>query len=399
MGRKRIEKEEEPQILRTTELKNFINILKEMDKDVSEDIEQNKGNGKNNKRFYLSFNARFLINATLLLVALLMFICSLFLSFSITNEEVIKYNVSSDIDYKVYLKPNEFYDTPYLEKGMAYVSSLINNIKVNYNYKFNISRKSNIDFDYKVIARLVIANKSNSNIFFDKEYKLKEGKVESMKDRTIHVIDEETSVNYSYYNNLANKFRSKYAVDTNSYLEVYLLVNEKNSEESDFKLNNNSKAVLTIPLSMQEVNIALNESDIDEHNQVIADSKVVVKNIGNVIISAVLLIMIIFLNIRFIKKVLLLTNKKSAYDSYIDKLLRGYDRVIVNIKNKPNLEEYNTIKVESFQELIDVRDNFKVPINYYVVTPHQKSEFFCVNNNDVYVYVVKAVDLDKGNKK
>lgn len=399
MGRKRIEKEEEPQILRTTELKNFINILKEMDKDVSEDIEQNKGNGKNNKRFYLSFNARFLINATLLLVALLMFICSLFLSFSITNEEVIKYNVSSDIDYKVYLKPNEFYDTPYLEKGMAYVSSLINNIKVNYNYKFNISRKSNIDFDYKVIARLVIANKSNSNIFFDKEYKLKEGKVESMKDRTIHVIDEETSVNYSYYNNLANKFRSKYAVDTNSYLEVYLLVNEKNSEESDFKLNNNSKAVLTIPLSMQEVNIALNESDIDEHNQVIADSKVVVKNIGNVIISAVLLIMIIFLNIRFIKKVLLLTNKKSAYDSYIDKLLKGYDRVIVNIKNKPNLEEYNTIKVESFQELIDVRDNFKVPINYYVVTPHQKSEFFCVNNNDVYVYVVKAVDLDKGNKK
>ena len=399
MGRKRIEKEEEPQILKTTELKNFINILKEMDKDVSEDIEQNKGNGKNNKRFYLSFNARFLINATLLLVALLMFICSLFLSFSITNEEVIKYNVSSDIDYKVYLKPNEFYDTPYLEKGMAYVSSLINNIKVNYNYKFNISRKSNIDFDYKVIARLVIANKSNSNIFFDKEYKLKEGKVESMKDRTIHVIDEETSVNYSYYNNLANKFRSKYAVDTNSYLEVYLLVNEKNSEESDFKLNNNSKAVLTIPLSMQEVNIALNESDIDEHNQVIADSKVVVKNIGNVIISAVLLIMIIFLNIRFIKKVLLLTNKKSAYDSYIDKLLKGYDRVIVNIKNKPNLEEYNTIKVESFQELIDVRDNFKVPINYYVVTPHQKSEFFCVNNNDVYVYVVKAVDLDKGNKK
>ena len=182
-------------------------------------------------------------------------------------------------------------------------------------------------------------------------------------------------------------------------VEVYLLVNEKNSEESDFKLNNNSKAVLTIPLSMQEVNIALNESDIDEHNQVIADSKVVVKNIGNVIISAVLLIMIIFLNIRFIKKVLLLTNKKSAYDSYIDKLLKGYDRVIVNIKNKPNLEEYNTIKVESFQELIDVRDNFKVPINYYVVTPHQKSEFFCVNNNDVYVYVVKAVDLDKGNKK
>ena len=436
MGKKSNKKVEEKSksIYKTVELKNFINVLKEVDKDVSDDLNNkpvkktkekkvNKAdviniddNGKStqennapyqivdepskiekkSKGIYFGFFGRFLVNLLLLIIAIVIFSYSLLMSIGLTREEVIDYKVSSNIDYKVYLKPNDFYDTPYLGKGMAYVSSLIDKINVNYNYRFNVSRKSNIDFDYKVIARLVIANKSNSNIFFDKEYKLADLKTEKMENGTIHLIDKETSVNYSYYNNLANKFRSKYAVDTNSYLEVYLLVNEKNSENNDYKLNNNSKAILTIPLSMQEINISLNEADINENNHVLANSKLVVKDTRNVIISAILLVIVFVLIIRFIKKILLLTSRRSIYDVYVNKILRGYDRIIVNIKSVPNFKKYNVIKVESFQELVDVRDNFKSPINYYVVSDHQKSEFFVVNNNDVYKYVVKAVDLEKG---
>ena len=400
MGKKRNKKveeiEEEKHEYKTTELKNFINVLKEVDKDVTEDI--GKTPEKKSGNFYLSFNVRFLVNTCLLIVALGLFIFSLFMSFTRTKEEVISYSVKSNIDYKVYLKQNEFYETPYLEKGMVYVSSLIDKIIVDYNYKFNISKKSNIDFDYKVIARLVIANKSNSNVFFDKEYVLDELATDEMIDETYHSIDKESTIDYIYYNSLANKFRSKYAVDTTSYLEVYLLVNEKNSESNEFKLDNNSKAILTIPLSMQEINISLKEADIDENHQVIEGSKIIVKNIGNVIISAVLLVLLIILLVKFINKVKLLITKKSAYDNYINKLLRGYDRIIVNIKTAPSFKNNNLIKVESFEELIDVRDNYKSPINYYVITEHQKSEFFVINNNDVYVYTVKAVDLDKGKK-
>ena len=408
-------REEKPEY-KTTELKNFINVLREVDKDISEDIQKKKPaksvkttkevkevkevirEEKPNKGFYLSFNARFLLNGCLLIITIAMFVCSLFLSFGLTKEELITYSVKSNIDYKVYLKPNDFYDTPYLEKGRLYVSSLVDKIKVDYNYKFNISKDSNIDFDYKTIARLVIANKANSNIFFDKEYVLEDTKTNQMINNTNHTISTDTSIDYTYYNSLANKFRSKYAVDTNSYLEVYLLVNEKNSDNNEFKLDNNSKAILTIPLSLQEINISLKEADIDQNNQVVSNAKIVVKNYGNVIISVILLIMLIVLIVKFVKKISLLTNKKSTYDNYITKLLRGYDRIIVNIKTAPNFKENNVIKVESFEELIDVRDNYKVPINYYVITEHQKSEFFCVNNNDVYVYIVKAVDLDKGKK-
>ena len=44
--------------------------------------------------------------------------------------------------------------------------------------------------------------------------------------------------------------------------------------------------------------------------------------------------------------------------------------------------------------LIDVRDNVNEPINYYIVTPHQKCEFFVVNKDSLYLYIVKNADLE-----
>ena len=81
-------------------------------------------------------------------------------------EILIKYNINSDIDYKVYLKQNDFYETEYLDKDMVYVASLIDRIKVKYDYNFKVNMNSSIDFDYKVIARLVIASTNNKNVSF-----------------------------------------------------------------------------------------------------------------------------------------------------------------------------------------------------------------------------------------
>lgn len=357
-------------------------------------------NSINNKPdFYLSFGVRTTMNIIALVIVVFAFLYSLFMSFAITKEELIKYRVSGNLDYKVYLKPNEFYDTPYLDKGMVYVSSLIDKINVDYNYKFDISKQSDIDFNHKLIARIVIASKNNSNIFFEKEYDLSKTIKEEMINNKVHTINEQTSVNYSYYNDLANKFRSKYAVDTNSYLEVYLQVEGKNRESNSFEFNDNSKTILTIPLSQQEINISLEDKDVNENNQILSSSKLIIKNKGYILMSALFLLIMVFVIIDLVKRVALLTKKKSNYDNYINKILKGYDRVIVNVKTIPNFKNYNNIKVESFQELLDVRDNFKCPINYYVITEHLKSEFFVINNNDLYVYVVKAIDLEGSNKK
>lgn len=387
----------EEKILKTSDYTDFISEIKEMNSNISKDIEENRAE-EVKKGFYLGFNQRLLLSIVLLIITIVELVYCVAMGFAITKSELIKYKINSDIDYKVYLRPNEFYETDYLEKDMVYVASLIDKIKVKYDYKFNVNRNSNIDFDYKIIGRLVIASTNNQSVFYEKQYDLTDEFNDSIKAKTDYSINKEVSIDYPYYNSLANKFRSNYAVNTNSYLEVYLLVNEKNAKDNYYELNNKSKAILTIPLSQQEINITLNNQNIDENKQLVSNSKFIVKNTGYLVISIILMIFMIVLMIYIIKKIVLLTNNKSKYDIYIEKILRGYDRIIVNIKTIPNFENYNIIKVESFQEIIDVRDNFKCPINYYVITPHQKCEFFVINNNDLYIYVVKAIDLDGENK-
>ena len=345
--------------------------------------------------FHFSFGMRLLTNIIIFIILIIGLIFSLNKAFSITKKGFISYKEISDINYKVYLKDNNFYDKPYLEKGMAYVASLIDKIDINYNYKINSSVNSNIDINYAIVAKLVIASQNNNSVFFEKEYELSNTATDEIVDNNNYLLDKEISVDYNYYNDLANQFKSKYAVNTNSRLEVSLIVKEKNKENNSYDLDNESVATLVIPLSEQEVNINMNDNNINRETKITSDVKIIINDTTFVIVSIVITILAIIALISIIKKILIFTkNERINYEKFIKRILVGYDRIIVNVKTAPDINNYNVIKVESFQELVDVRDNTKEPINYYIIQEHIKSEFYLINNNNLYLYVVKAVDIE-----
>ena len=165
-------------------------------------------------------------------IFLVLLICGLFYtfnrSFSITKSKVITYKEVSNVDYKVYLKDNNFYESSYLDKDMAYVASLIDKIKIKYNYNFVATENSNLDINYKVIAKLVIASQNNSKIFFEKEYDLSKEIIDEMVNKKEYIIDRDVIIDYDYYNNLANEFKSNYAVNANKMLfYLFLFLNKK----------------------------------------------------------------------------------------------------------------------------------------------------------------------------
>lgn len=346
------------------------------------------------KNLYFSFNERIVINLILVIVIVILLTISFFMSFSITKPQIINYKDKSNIDYKVYLKKNDFYETEYLNKGMAYVASLIDKINIKYNYNFNVNEDSDIDLKYKVMAKLVISSQNNSKIFYENEYEIAKEEIAEIRNEKEYLLNKEVIIDYDYYNNLVNKFKSRYAVNTTSYLEVYLLVNEESKDTNEYYLNNQTRSILRIPLSEQEINIGLEETNVSDSKQIISDAKFILGNIKFLIIDVILLILFIISLIKLFKKISVVFSKKSNYDKYVNRLLRGYDRLIVNVRTAPNLEDYNIVKVDSFEELIDMRDNVKEPIRYFVITEHQKCEFFIINHNELYLYVVKSVDLD-----
>ena len=91
----------------------------------------------------------------------------------------------------------------------------------------------------------------------------------------------------------------------------------------------------------------------------------------------------------------ILGKKKNKYDKYLSKILKEYDRLIVETSTYPKIEDYHLLKINSFDELLDVRDNLRLPIMYYSVTPHQKAHFYILQEKNLYVYTLKLVDLTK----
>lgn len=375
-----------------------VKVYKEVGSVNKKTIKQKKSIGG----VYIGYAAR----VTLSLIFFVLFFALSLLFFSkavnLKENEVINYNENGYLDYKVYLKPNQFYETDYLEKGMSYVASLIKNVSVDINYQFIIAQQADMNFSYEVVGVLAIYGDSNQGKLYEKEYLLKE---EKLSDSTsIQQIKDSFTIDYDYYNELANSFKTTYGVDATSDLTVYVRVKKDvKNDEKNININQTSDMSLKIPLTQKTLNIQMDQTGISNSNSIVNESKFSLSNVVSGILSFVLFVAMVACLLKLLELLFLLSPKQSKYDKYIKKLLTEYDRLIVETPTTPDFSNKNIIKIERIEEIIDARDNLKRPVMYHNLINHHKSYFYIESENTVYLYVVKATDIDdkkeKNNKK
>ena len=309
----------------------------------------------------------------------------------------VSYTEKSNIDYSVCLNNNSFYETKCLPKNMKYVASLINKIQVKFDYNFDIDEKTDIDFKYNIDGKLVIKDKSGKS-FYEKDYELLKEKELKSTDKNARIY-ETLDIDYNKYNDVANTFKSSYGLDTESYLIVTMKIKKDSlNEDSKFSISSDSDMYLTIPLSERAIDVELNFVDINRKSNMIVRERLVLKNTLYLIISGFSIFMGLYVMIMTMRKYRVPDSNK-VYDTYIKKLLREYDRLIAESKTIISFEDKEVIKVNTFNELLDIHDNLTLPIMYYNVTSHVKSYFYIAHQNIVYLYIVKASDLEITNKK
>ena len=349
---------------------------------------------------YIGFSTRVCFYSIICLISIALAIFCITKSLTINKEEYVTYQEKSDIDYRVNLKSNDFYESPYLKKDMIYIASLINGIDINFLYDFTITEPANITFNYDIIAKLEIVDPVDKQVYFEKEYTLLEKQQATIDQKQQYFINQPISIDYNYYNTLANSFKSTYGVDSESNLVVYLRINKTNTNDTDLiKINNVSNMSLTIPLSEKAINIQMDYKEIDASKTLIKEENIKITNVLFVILSILFLLIAVKMLHDLIKILPMFHKRPSLYDSYIKKILTEYDRLIVESSYCPEFEKYNLIKVKEFNELVDVHDNLNQPILYYEVTKHQKSYFYIKSNDDIYLTTIKAVDLEEQNEK
>ena len=224
------------------------------------------------KRYYVSkpkkrlkYGAWFSI---LVLPAIIFIILGFFLTkdaITVDDENKVTYNELGKVDYKVYLKENDYYDKPFLDKGMQYIASLIRSINVKFNYEIHTTEELDYHYAYDISANLVVTDKNDpTKVLYERPEVLLNNKTVDITDNNF-VINEDIDIDYDKYNEYVNAFKSEYALTVDSNLVITLTVKtEGNYELTNEELKKDNTLTVTIPLSEQTINIGLETDDINE---------------------------------------------------------------------------------------------------------------------------------------
>lgn len=320
-------------------------------------------------------------------------------STSFSSEEKVKYSEKSNINYKVYLNKNNYYEKEYLDKDMLYIASLINNISFDFDYNFESEKEEGIDFVYNIIAKLTINGQSGTKRYYEKSYTLLNNKTVKMTDLKTKNIHEQIKIDYPYYNALASNFKVQYGLDADSKLTLYMTVNKKSNTNSNFGLNDSSTMEVNIPLSQRAIEIKLDYKEINTTNNIMEKRTVKITNVYYfAIVGAISVISAIIITFTVYNIICLFKKRRNAYDKFVSKTLKVYDRLIVESPTLITLDGKEIVKIKKFTELLDIHDNLQLPIMYFEKERHKLGFFYINHDKIVYLMTVSNDDVKKDQK-
>lgn len=334
-----------------------------------------------------------------MICAILMFRCSI----SHKEEYTLHYNDYSKLDYNVYLKDNQFYDVPFLPKDNVYISTLIDYIDANFNYNFNVVEDISLGYDYYISAKLIIGENNDKKIYESEEMLLDKKEIQEVKNG-IFSIDEKVKIDYNKYNTLANTFLKKYGLATNANLIVSMYVDISGTyEKFEKKLNDSAVVSLEIPLTTNTTEIAINYDLKNSVNEKFEYGKTSITKVWLFILA--LLVAIIDIIFVIIKLIVYVNSKdyKEMYQERLNKIFSEYgsyiSKKLMTVKTKEIMYTVS-LRVEmldSFEDLINVRDSIERPILFYESEPGEQAIFYIIDIKVSYIYVLNAKDCAKNN--
>ena len=292
------------------------------------------------------------------------------------------YKIKKTDNYKVLLKPNDFYETETLESGNYYPSMAVKNYIINFGYNFEANEKSNLEYNYNVTAELVGTCSSIEGQYEDiwiRNFDILETKFQNINDSSF-AINEEVSIDFEYYKNLVLSYEETYGVQIDGVLKVKFNMNFSDLNGKKMK-------------DYIELDINLNEdiASVEKNYQSVKTNKIseISQNsdkFKKFDFFAICIIIIIFaiLGIYRIKR----NTPKDKYKRKLKKILKYCKDLIVVVKEKPILKNSEIIKIDDLNGLINLAEQTKNNIIYYETIKDIKSEFFVINNNYVYIYEV-----------
>jgi len=310
------------------------------------------------------------------------------------KEQPIVYTESAHLDYKVYLKENDFFEQNYLGEDKQYIASIIDYIEAGFKYNLN-SSEPNIKhkYKYKIVAETNVQDGSNKNSIYKFSEELLPETIKTFNSNKKLSINEKVEIDYNKYNNIIKKFIDVYRLnDIDSTLTIKMYVDVEGVTKSKAPVSS-----IVIPLTTKTVAIDIESNSVNATDISIYKEVANKNNLYIAILTSILTIMVIIELFIFMG-----SNKDdvSVYKNKIKKILMNYDSYIQKINNEFNFERYQKLECKSFEDLLQIRDTINEPILMLEDETTQETKFLIPSKGEIiYIYKLRLEDFKQDPKE
>ena len=328
---------------------------------------------------------------------------SFFLFMNNNKTYYVSYHEDSNVDYKVFLKENNFFSNNYLGSNNQYIASIIDYITADFDYQLNVD-SDNIDYKYKYRIESVVEviEENTKNSLYHVTDDLVKEKILYAENQSFVTISESINIDYNQYNDLIKKFINIYDLeDVESNLIINMYVDVLGECEDLEDGSTNSVVSLTIPLTTKTIAIDIGYDLLDEGNESFmackkADSIYYIYLVITIIFSLIAILLIISL----VKYVIITRTAETIYERELKKILNNYKSYIQKINNDFDLEGYQILKVDTFADMLEIRDTIQEPI-LMAENRIKTGVYFLIPSKTkiLYLYGLKVSEIKKKMKK
>lgn len=313
--------------------------------------------------------------------------------FCLSKNEYNRYTEKAKVDYKVNLKENEFYEEDYLDEKNTIIASLIKDLEVEFKYNLNLEQDQDYTYSYKILAKTSVKESSRDNTIYETTQELLSKEVQESNAKDLEIA-EKVTIDYNEYNEKINKFINVYKLDNTTStlnLEMYVYVINKYDGE---QINRDSKVMtLNIPLTTKTVDISIDSNVIKDEGNILS-KKSEYDNLTYMLgIGFVLLVIGVAIFIKFIKYVLETRSAEKMYEQELKRILFNYKTYIQQINNEIDYNNYKIIQINTFNEILEMRDTMQSPILMYTEENEDRTKFMIMKDGILYLNILGAKEI------
>lgn len=338
---------------------------------------------------FLSFSFALILLGTFLLLGFI----------NMNKTYYVNYEENSDLDYKVYLKENDYFKDKYIGKDNEYISTLIDYIDADFYYDLEMNKEvSKYEYSYSIIAEVTVKTKNSENLIYKSEDVLIEEKTFTSEANEKITINENVLLKYGDYNDLISKFVNVYNLDdVISTLSVSLYVDVAGTCSNYNEVSNNRSVIkLDIPLTTNTLSIDMNYDLVDSLEGMIACKNENEYAFFIFILSILCYVFATALTASTIRYIYTTRTAESIYSRELKKILTYYGSYIQKINNSFDMVGYQMLKVDTFNDMLEIRDTIQEPI-LMVENNEENCTYFLIPGKTkiLYSYRLKVEDIQE----